>query len=86
MQDLDQVLVMMVNRGFGHQHFLHATLPKIRRARHMSQDGAGGSGDVGTNGGVWPWRVVFAMMIGGPEKSASPINVFPWHTDVRVPT
>jgi hypothetical protein len=35
MQNLDQVLVMMVNRGFGHQHFLHATLPKIRRARQM---------------------------------------------------
>ena len=35
MQNLDQVLVMMVNRGFGHPHFLHATLPKIRRARQM---------------------------------------------------
>jgi pentose-5-phosphate-3-epimerase len=34
-QDLDQVLVMMVNPGFGHQHFLHTTLPKIRRARQM---------------------------------------------------
>jgi ribulose-phosphate 3-epimerase len=35
MQDLDQVLVMTVNPGFGHQHFLHATLPKITRARQM---------------------------------------------------
>ena len=35
LQDLDQVLVMTVNPGFGHQHFLHATLPKIRRAREM---------------------------------------------------
>jgi ribulose-phosphate 3-epimerase len=35
MPDLDQVLVMTVNPGFGHQHFLHATLPKIRRARQM---------------------------------------------------
>jgi ribulose-phosphate 3-epimerase len=35
MQDLDQVLVMTVNPGFGHQHFLHATLPKIDRARQM---------------------------------------------------
>jgi ribulose-phosphate 3-epimerase len=35
MQDLDQVLVMTVNPGFGHQHFLHATLPKIRRVRQM---------------------------------------------------
>jgi ribulose-phosphate 3-epimerase len=35
MQDLDQVLVMTVNPGFGHQHFLHTTLPKIKRARQM---------------------------------------------------
>ena len=35
MQDLDQVLVMTVNPGFGHQQFLHSTLPKIRRARQM---------------------------------------------------
>ena len=35
MQDLDQVLVMTVNPGFGHQHFLQVTLPKIGRARQM---------------------------------------------------
>ena len=35
MQDLDQMLVMTVNPGFGHQHFLHTTLPKIGRARRM---------------------------------------------------
>jgi ribulose-phosphate 3-epimerase len=35
MPDLDQVLVMTVNPGFGHQHFLHATLTKIRRVRQM---------------------------------------------------
>ena len=35
MQGLDQVLVMTVNPGFGHQHFLHTTLPKIGRARRM---------------------------------------------------
>lgn len=29
--DLDQVLVMTVNPGFGHQHFLQSTLPTIRR-------------------------------------------------------
>jgi len=34
-QELDQVLVMTVSPGFGHQHFLHATLPKIGRARQM---------------------------------------------------
>jgi ribulose-phosphate 3-epimerase len=35
LQDIDQVLVMTVNPGFGHQHFLHTTLPKIRRVREM---------------------------------------------------
>src|SRR6516165_6855229 len=33
--DVDLVLVMTVNPGFGHQHFLHTTLPKIRRVRQM---------------------------------------------------
>jgi ribulose-phosphate 3-epimerase len=33
--DLDQVLVMTVNPGFGHQHFLRSTLLKIRRAAQM---------------------------------------------------
>ncbi len=31
--DLDQVLVMTVNPGFGHQHYLHSTLAKIHRVR-----------------------------------------------------
>jgi ribulose-phosphate 3-epimerase len=35
MQDIDQILVMTVSPGFGHQHFLHTTLRKIRRAREM---------------------------------------------------
>src|SRR5437870_12554948 len=35
LQDVDQVLVMTVNPGFGHQHFIHTTLPKIRRIRQM---------------------------------------------------
>ena len=35
LQDVDQVLVMTVNPGFGHQHFLQTTLPKIRRVRQM---------------------------------------------------
>ncbi len=33
--DLDQVLVMTVNPGFGHQHFLGSMLPKIRRVAQM---------------------------------------------------
>ena len=33
--DLDQELVMTVNPGFGHQHFLQSTVPKIRRVSQM---------------------------------------------------
>ena len=35
LQDIDLVLGMTVNPGFGHQHFLSTTLPKIRRVRQM---------------------------------------------------
>jgi len=35
LRDLDQVLVMTVNPGFGHQHFLPSTLPKIRRVAEL---------------------------------------------------
>jgi ribulose-phosphate 3-epimerase len=36
LQDVDQVLVMTVNPGFGHQHFIDTTLRKtIRRVRQM---------------------------------------------------
>jgi len=36
--DVDQVLVMTVNPGFGHQHFIHSTLPKIRRVGHLIEE------------------------------------------------
>jgi ribulose-phosphate 3-epimerase len=35
LQDVDQVLVMTVNPGFGHQRFIHTMLLKIRRVREM---------------------------------------------------
>src|SRR5215510_2419666 len=35
--DVDLVLVMTVNPGFGHQHFIHTTLCKIQRVRRMVQ-------------------------------------------------
>ena len=35
LQEVDQILVMTVNPGFGHQQFLHTTLPKIGRVRAM---------------------------------------------------
>ena len=33
--DVDVVLVMTVNPGYGHQHFIRNTLPKIQRVRRM---------------------------------------------------
>ncbi len=33
--DVDQVLVMTVDPGFGHQHFIHSTVAKIGRVRRL---------------------------------------------------
>ena len=35
--DLDQVLIMTVNPGFGHQQFIRTTVPKIGRARELTE-------------------------------------------------
>ena len=49
--DLDQVLVMTVNPGFGHQHFIPTTLPKIRRVRRMIEEIKPGC-DLEVDGGI----------------------------------
>ena len=51
LQDVDQVLVMTVNPGFGHQHFIHTTLPKIRRVRQMVDEITPGC-DLEVDGGI----------------------------------
>jgi ribulose-phosphate 3-epimerase len=50
-QDVNQVLVMTVNPGFGHQHFIHTTLPKIRRVRQMIDEIMAGC-DLEVDGGI----------------------------------
>lgn len=50
-QDVDQVLVMTVNPGFGHQHFIHTTLPKIQRVRQMIDQTRPGC-DLEVDGGI----------------------------------
>ena len=50
-QDLDQVLVMTVNPGFGHQQFIRTTLPKIERVREMVERRKPGC-EVGVDGGI----------------------------------
>ena len=51
LQDVDQVLVMTVNPGFGHQHFIRTTLPKIRRVRQMIEEVKPGI-DLEVDGGI----------------------------------
>ena len=51
LQDVNQVLVMTVNPGFGHQRFIHTTLPKIRRVRQMI-DGMKQDCDLEVDGGI----------------------------------
>jgi ribulose-phosphate 3-epimerase len=49
--DVEQVLIMTVNPGFGHQHFIPTTLPKIRRVRQMMNQIKPGY-DVEVDGGI----------------------------------
>jgi len=51
LHDVEQVLIMTVNPGFGHQHFLPTTLPKIRRVRQMIEQFKPGC-DVEVDGGI----------------------------------
>ena len=49
--DVDQVLVMTVNPGFGRQHFIDTTLPKIARVREIVERRQPGC-DVEVDGGI----------------------------------
>jgi ribulose-phosphate 3-epimerase len=51
LQDVEQVLVMTVNPGFGHQHFVPTTLPKVRRLRQMISQVKPGC-DLEVDGGI----------------------------------
>jgi ribulose-phosphate 3-epimerase len=51
LQDVDQVLVMTVDPGFGHQHFIRTTLPKIRLVREMIEQIKPGC-DLEVDGGI----------------------------------
>jgi ribulose-phosphate 3-epimerase len=51
--DVDEVLIMTVNPGFGGQQFLETTLPKIARLRQML-DARGLGCDLEVDGGIGP--------------------------------
>ena len=60
---VDQILVMTVNPGFGGQHFLHTTLPKVRRVRGMI-DAINPACDLELDGGIDPDTAPFGVAAG----------------------
>jgi ribulose-phosphate 3-epimerase len=63
LQDLDQVLVMTVNPGFGNQQFIPTILPKIRRVRHMI-DQINPDCDLEVDGGIDPTTAQLTVLAG----------------------
>lgn len=63
LDDLDLVLVMTVNPGFGGQQFISSTVPKIRRARQVL-DARRLSADLEVDGGIEPHTAPEAVAAG----------------------
>jgi len=61
--DLDLVLVMTVNPGFGGQEFLSSTLPKIRRVRRMIDQVRAGC-ELEVDGGIEPHNTSLVVEAG----------------------
>jgi ribulose-phosphate 3-epimerase len=61
--DVDQVLVMTVNPGFGGQDYIPTMEPKIARVRRMIDEG-GYHCDVEVDGGIGPATVAGAARAG----------------------
>jgi ribulose-phosphate 3-epimerase len=61
--DIDQVLIMTVDPGFGHQQFLHTTLPKITRIRELI-DRLNPGCDLEVDGGIDPETARLAVEAG----------------------
>jgi ribulose-phosphate 3-epimerase len=61
--EIDQVLVMTVNPGFGHQHFLQATLAKVKRVRQMIEQSKRPC-QVEVDGGIDPQTAPLAVAAG----------------------
>jgi len=61
--EVNSVLVMTVNPGFGHQHFLNITLPKIQRVREMITD-TNPECELEVDGGIDPETAPLAVAAG----------------------
>jgi ribulose-phosphate 3-epimerase len=54
LEDVDLVLLMTVNPGFGGQKFIHSVLPKMKALRQMLDERGLGHVDIEVDGGVNP--------------------------------
>ena len=61
--EVNSVLVMTVNPGFGHQHFLRITLPKIRRVREMIAE-TNSECELEVDGGIDPETAALVVAAG----------------------
>lgn len=68
LEDLDMVLVMSVNPGFGGQSFIPSALPKIRKLRQMADERGLADFWIEVDGGIGPKNVA--------EVAAAGANVF----------
>ena len=62
--DIDFLLIMTVNPGFGGQEFIDGMLPKIARARRMADD-ANPDLDIGVDGGIDTSTAAMVARAGG---------------------
>jgi ribulose-phosphate 3-epimerase len=64
LEDLDMVLIMTVNPGFGGQAFIPEVVPKIRRLKEML-DERGLKVDIEVDGGIGPETIGLVSSAGG---------------------
>lgn len=63
LSELDMVLIMTVNPGFGGQKFIEAMLPKIKELKEMSEK-QGLNFDIQVDGGITPLNVAEVVKAG----------------------
>ena len=64
LDDLDLVLVMSVNPGFGGQKFLEAVLPKIAHVKQMLETAGRANVHISVDGGINPFTASLAIESG----------------------
>jgi ribulose-phosphate 3-epimerase len=64
LEDLDMVLIMTVNPGFGGQAFIPEVVPKIRRLKEMINE-RGLKVDIEVDGGIGPKTIQLVSSAGG---------------------